>query len=265
MSLKTTLWAPNLAPRYRLPIWSPLGGAYPPPSSIAPGTSTLCLDIDLHSKLALKDWLPVDSPASNDNFHGVNRSLDEVRLAGHRTVGHGLDFMDILSDIDQMARLIDREGGIASHAFISSDIMQLLQTNGIVAPNFVVNTSIGSIDAGTHHGLRGTIYVVSLDTMELIQPFHCLICHKPQHNGVINYNGVAINPTPSMVGGLSLQPMPSSPHPQGLYTPPPLTQSPPDWWTQGVRLEEPPKDPVCVCGAAKAGGGLHSTWCDIKD
>lgn len=271
MSLKTTIWDPKMAARYSLPIFIPqlpiqYGVASPPIAAV-------CLDIDLHSKLSLEHWLPVDSPASNDSFHGVNRSIDEVRLAGSRRMGSGRDFANILKDIEQMVAQITLEGGMPTHAFISDDIMQyLLQNGSIIASNFTIHTQSGTLDSGVHFGLQGTVYIVQIDSWELIQPFHCLICHKPQYNGVINYTGVAVNPrylTPMpLVGGLSLQPIgaprPAPQHPTGPLPGQAFTNEIAGLKTWLPGLEEPPKGPVCVCGAAKA-GGLHSTWCDIKD
>lgn len=37
----------------------------------------------------LEAWIPVDDPSSSDDFNGVNRSSDNLRLAGHRLDGTG--------------------------------------------------------------------------------------------------------------------------------------------------------------------------------
>jgi hypothetical protein len=46
----------------------------------------------------LKSWLPYTDPGGSDDFYGVNRSVDRVRLAGSVIDGTGLSVADALQD-----------------------------------------------------------------------------------------------------------------------------------------------------------------------
>lgn len=56
----------------------------------------------------LEDWLPWDAPTAGDNFFGVDRSVDTVRLAGVRHDGVGENTEQALI---KLLHAIDREGG----------------------------------------------------------------------------------------------------------------------------------------------------------
>ena len=56
----------------------------------------------------LAAWLPVSSPASNDNFWGVNRSADPTRLAGIR---YDASAFTIEEGMTNALALLNREGG----------------------------------------------------------------------------------------------------------------------------------------------------------
>lgn len=56
----------------------------------------------------LSAWLPAAAPTSSDNFFGVNRSVDTVRLAGVRYNGSAQSIEEALID---SSSLLAREGG----------------------------------------------------------------------------------------------------------------------------------------------------------
>lgn len=61
-------------------------------------------------------WLPVTTPASNDSFWGINRSVDPTRLAGVRFNGQSESIEEALIDA---ASLVAREGGMPEMCFIN--------------------------------------------------------------------------------------------------------------------------------------------------
>lgn len=60
---------------------TPHGCCPPPMHPVAP----LAFTIPTNEELTLNDWLPKCYPAFDDNFFGVNRGVDLVRLCGVRT------------------------------------------------------------------------------------------------------------------------------------------------------------------------------------
>ena len=64
---------------------------------------------DTNLKLkGLSAWLPFTDPANNDNFFGVNRSVDRVRLAGVAWDGSGQTIEEAVIDA---SAILAREGG----------------------------------------------------------------------------------------------------------------------------------------------------------
>jgi hypothetical protein len=51
----------------------------------------------------LSDWVPDSAPRSDDNWKGVNRSVDVPRLAGHRVAAHGCAALEAIRLADNMA------------------------------------------------------------------------------------------------------------------------------------------------------------------
>lgn len=66
--------------------------------------------------VGLGGWLPESTPASNDSFFGVNRSLDATRLAGIRYNGVGQPIEEALIEATQR---IGREGGMPDTVLMS--------------------------------------------------------------------------------------------------------------------------------------------------
>jgi len=64
----------------------------------------------------LDAWLPATAPTAGDNFFGVDRSADPVRLAGVRFDGTGKPIEDALV---QGIRRAEREGAKISHIFVN--------------------------------------------------------------------------------------------------------------------------------------------------
>lgn len=64
----------------------------------------------------LAGWLPINGPASNDSFWGVNRSTDSTRLAGVSFNGANESLEEALIDV---STLVAREGGEPDMCFMS--------------------------------------------------------------------------------------------------------------------------------------------------
>lgn len=86
-----------------------LGGSAGSPASWA-ANDYLLVQGDLNGKIkGLAAWLPTTAPAiSTDNFFGVNRGVDPVRLAGVRYSGTSQSIEEALIDASS---LVAREGG----------------------------------------------------------------------------------------------------------------------------------------------------------
>jgi len=111
----------------------------------------------------LAAWLPLQPPASTDNFFGVNRSVDS-RYYGCRSVGGGAPIEETCVDI---ATKICAQGGNPDHLFVAptdwAAIIKALSTKSVyprdkVAPND--EPSIG-FRAFELEGPKGPIKVIS--------------------------------------------------------------------------------------------------------
>lgn len=84
------------------------GGSAGTPTSWA-NSDYLSVDGDLNAKIkGLAAWLPATAPTTGDNFFGVDRSVDPVRLAGVRYDGSAQPIEEALIDASS---LLAREGG----------------------------------------------------------------------------------------------------------------------------------------------------------
>ena len=126
-------------------------------------------------------WLPQTSPASGDNFFGVDRSVDPTRLAGQRLSGVGAPIEELLVE---GSVLVGREGGKLSHAIMSykawSQLQKALGTKvmydmvssstraDIAFKAIVLNGPDGEIKCLADQNCPGdTIYGLQLDTWKL--------------------------------------------------------------------------------------------------
>ena len=92
------------------------GGATGAPAGWA-ASEFLLVQGDSNLKMSgLGAWLPSTTPAAADNFYGVNRSVDPVRLAGLRYNGAAQSIEEALIDASQ---LLGREDGMPDYAFMS--------------------------------------------------------------------------------------------------------------------------------------------------
>jgi len=71
----------------------------------------------------LLSWLPSTAPTSGDSFHGVDRSADPVRLAGHRLNCTG---KDVLSGLIEGIHLLGEEGNMNLAAFVTPEAFHAL-------------------------------------------------------------------------------------------------------------------------------------------
>ena len=70
-------------------------------------------------------WIPVNDPASNDSFNGVNRSTMPNTLAGVRYVNNGASKKEALMTL---AMYINRNQGVPTHCFLNNvDFVQVLK------------------------------------------------------------------------------------------------------------------------------------------
>lgn len=91
-----------------LTVSTTAGGAAASPGSWT-GNDYLVVQGDNNNKLTgLAGWLPSTAPSSSDNFFGVNRSVDRVRLAGYYYDGSSQSIEEALID---SSALLAREGG----------------------------------------------------------------------------------------------------------------------------------------------------------
>jgi hypothetical protein len=80
---------------------------------------------DSNAKVSgLNAWLPASAPGSSDNYYGVNRSFDPVRMAGVRYNGAAQDIPEALIDA---AGFVAREGGSPGLCFMSYASFQALE------------------------------------------------------------------------------------------------------------------------------------------
>ena len=92
------------------------GGTAGTPGSWS-GTMYYSVQGDNNLKMkGLIGWLPTTAPTSGDNFFGVDRSKDPVRLAGVRFAGTGESIEEAIIDA---SLLVAREGGTPDHCFLS--------------------------------------------------------------------------------------------------------------------------------------------------
>ncbi len=93
-----------------------LGGAAGTPTSWTT-SGYLLQQGDSNLKISgLPAWLPATAPTSTDNFYGVNRSVDPVRLAGVRYDGSSQSVEEALID---GSMLLGREEGSPDYGFMS--------------------------------------------------------------------------------------------------------------------------------------------------
>lgn len=83
----------------------------------------------------LLGWLPTTAPTGGDNWYGVDRSVDTVRLAGTTYAGNGGNKEETLIDA---AALASREGGSIDSAFVNTldraDLVKSLGTKAVYEP-----------------------------------------------------------------------------------------------------------------------------------
>jgi hypothetical protein len=93
-----------------------LGGTAGTPTSWA-ASDYLLVQGDSNAKMSgLAGWVPASAPGSSDNYYGVNRSADPVRLAGIRYNGSSQSIEEALID---GSMLVGREDGSPDYAFMN--------------------------------------------------------------------------------------------------------------------------------------------------
>lgn len=156
---------------------SPNGGSgYIVP--VGPG-STLTLNSGLQKLAGLAAWLPANAPSATDNFFGVNRSIDPVRLAGVRYNGSGQSIEEALID---SSSIIAREGGLpdkcvmgyASYSALEKSLgskLQYVQIQGpaeIAFQGILINGAAGPIEVFPDRNCPSfTAYMLQMDTWSL--------------------------------------------------------------------------------------------------
>lgn len=73
-------------------------------------------------------WLPTTAPTAGDSFFGLDRSVDDIRLAGNRIVGSGAPKEEVLQDASAQ---LYTEGGKPTHCFCNPlDFRDLINSLG---------------------------------------------------------------------------------------------------------------------------------------
>lgn len=73
-------------------------------------------------------WLPTTAPTAGDSFFGLDRSVDDIRLAGNRIVGNGAPKEEVLQDASAQ---LYTEGGKPTHCFCNPlDFRDLINSLG---------------------------------------------------------------------------------------------------------------------------------------
>jgi hypothetical protein len=129
----------------------------------------------------LQAWLPQTAPSSGESFFGLDRSVDPTRLAGQRLSAVGVPLEESLVEASV---LIGREGGKASHAFLSyrgwSQLQKALGTKvmydmvssstraDIAFKSIVLNGPDGEIRVIADQNCPGdTMFLLQLDTWKM--------------------------------------------------------------------------------------------------
>jgi hypothetical protein len=110
----------------------------------------------------LAAWLPLQPPASTDNFYGVNRSVD-TRLYGWRQVGGGAPIQETAT---KTATNIGLNGGKPSHLFMNpldwAQLVVSLNTQVMYPREKIESTVPGvSYDAVEMYGSKGSYKVIA--------------------------------------------------------------------------------------------------------
>lgn len=114
------------------------------------------------SEAGLEAWLPTTAPAPGDNFFGVDRSVDPVRLSGIRVDGTALPIEEALI---KGASRVNREGGRADVCFINYSQFENLEKALGSKVQYMVSQAFGRADIG-FEGIqiksnKGTINVIA--------------------------------------------------------------------------------------------------------
>lgn len=129
----------------------------------------------------LQAWLPQTAPSSGESFFGLDRSVDPTRLAGQRLSAVGVPLEESLVE---GSVLIGREGGKATHAFMSYkgwsqlqkalgakvmyDMVSSSSRADIAFKSIVLNGPDGEIRVIADQNCPGdTIFLLQLDSWKL--------------------------------------------------------------------------------------------------
>lgn len=164
-------------------------------------------DFGAHVK-GLAAWLPTTAPSGGDNFFGVDRSLDTVRLGGIRYTGGGAAYEQTLI---KCAARVKREGGSPDIVIMNNDEMAQLalslgsRVQDAVAKDMtgqfgfdvlkIVGVGLGAIKiAGSVNVPTGRAYMLQMDTWKwrtkgqaptLVQDDGLRVVRDPSGDGVL--------------------------------------------------------------------------------
>jgi len=101
---------------------------------------------DRNKIAGLSGWIPLTAPTSGDSWFGVDRSVDPVRLAGHRLSGTGKAIDEALYDL---AARIGRDGGRPDTGIVSfsnyANLVMLLGTKVVYQTHTIANIGFEAI------------------------------------------------------------------------------------------------------------------------
>ncbi len=148
---------------------------------------SVMLVLPTNGGLGLKDWLP-EGLTPDDNFCGINRNIDPVRLAGNTIYSNGLDLMETLSSA---IRRVVAEGGISDAIYMPTKYYdQLVNELGpfigarpISTDCFQLYTHGSLVDVYRDEELTEDIFVLQSDTWSI--GHYGLYCTRPSANARI--------------------------------------------------------------------------------
>lgn len=154
---------PILAPVNYTPIRGTCGCGTGAPSS------HMTFQVPANSDLKVSDWIPIANPEQGELWHGVERYLDRLRLAGVVYHAHHRDSLE--NQYVTGSACLNREGGIPDYVFAPGDLYMRLAN---------VKERHGSPKLIPCDNLEGEIVLIQLNTWKRYS--HTLVCEAPGFN-----------------------------------------------------------------------------------
>lgn len=134
-------------------------------------------------RLHVSDWIPTDEPKLDDNFCGVDRSLDTTYLSGLRLTQSMGDTLE--TTLEKGAAKVNFVGGRPDICLLPTKQFKKLTQEFATASHLV--TPYGMLEIREEPGLINVGYLLTLQSWVLDIN---LYCNRPQHNLVIKFNDI---------------------------------------------------------------------------